>query len=204
MQYVKICPDPRCAHQNDEIADSCERCHRLLGQVYTTPIHESELLKDSPKLGDPDPPSESDAALREADRQPVADAGTQQTQVRKTTAVSTDLLTLELIGGGRVFPIRAGQTLGRDDGSTGDPGRVNIPNGAGVDVRYVSRWHCRFDYHNGQWSVTPLNPRDFMSELKAPNPTSLGEQRLTIGQSYAVHDGDRLTLTDVELLIRIN
>lgn len=204
MQYVKICPDPECAHHNDEFASTCERCHRLLGQVQPTPIHESALPSNSPKHDDPHPPSQSDAAPREADRHAAAGAGTRQTPVRKTTAVRNDLLTLEFIRGGRVFPIRAGQVLGRDDGSTGDRGRVNIPTDAGVDVGYVSRWHCRLDCHNGQWSLTPLNPRDFMSELKAPNPTYLGAQRLAIGQSYPVHDGDRLTLTDVELRIRID
>ena len=72
-----------------------------------------------------------------------------------------------------------------------------------MDVGYVSRWHCRFERQEGCWYVTPLNPRDFGSDLLQANPTYLGSEVLAVGRRYPVENGDRLTLADVELRIVI-
>lgn len=205
MRYVKICPDPNCRHENHEHARSCEGCKRLLGNVNPTPLDDTSPAPDdqsgvAPRpvrvpLSDP-PPTATGPALAE-------DIASHARPISKTKGLGNDSLTLAFIRGGRVFTIRSGQTLGRDDGSN-DPNRVDIPADAGVDVGYVSRWHCRFDYSDGHWSVTPLHPREFGSDLKTANPTFLGAQRLTIGQPHPLQHGDCLTLVDVVLRVQFN
>ena len=115
---------------------------------------------------------------------------------------TADCLTLLFARGNATFNVRDNQVLGRDDGSQ-DPNRVNIPEDTGVDVGYVSRWHCSFHRRAGRWYVKPLDPTDYVSDLKKANPTCLGAQLLTVGQEYPLQDGDRLTLTDVELRVVI-
>lgn len=211
MPYVKICPNPSCAHQNDESAGRCAKCTELLVGVMPT-WQESEQA-----ASDPEPPAVQIGDVTEPvpvpdDSPPPAPPTPDRAlggrpAVRATAGIGNAFLTLEFIRGGRAFIIRPGQILGSDDGSD-DPGRVNIPRDSGVDVGYVSRWHCRFDRQgqNGGWSITPLSPRDggSRSELAKANPTYLGSQRLEAGQSYAIRDGDRLRLADVELRIRLD
>lgn len=211
MHYVKICPNPNCTEPNDESVGRCAKCGELLGGVMPT------LQEAEPATVDPEPPAAQVSDVTEpipipdvtsTPAPPTPDrAPGSQPAVRATTGIGNDFVTLEFIRGGRAFTIQPGQILGRDDGSD-DAGRVNIPADAGVDVGYVSRWHCRFDRQgqNGEWTVTPLRPRDggSRSELAKANPTYLGSQRLEAGQSYPVRDGDRLRLADVELRIRLD
>lgn len=199
MSYVKICPDPRCAYPNDVSAGECQRCHELLVGISPTLVDEGVSTEAGAVIGQGPPQSSTprsdlDPPDEQGEPPPRPHSGQQ------TRGLGNDLLTLAFIRGERVFNIRSGQTLGRDDGSR-DPTRVNIPEDAGVDVGYVSRWHCRFERRDGQWYVTPLNPRDFMSDLAQANPTFLGAQLLPIGEAHPINIGDRLTLADVELRI---
>jgi len=196
MNYVKVCP--RCRHRNDEQARICESCDEMLLGVRPEPLQDERLSEDaSPAV-----------ALRGAgeviqldDLANTPEPARPPQPVQKTRGMDTEALTLEFTRGKRVFVIRSGQVLGRDDG-TADLGRANIPTDAGIDVGCVSRWHCRFHREDGHWYVTPLHDR--RSELAKPNPTWIGSNRLGVSQPYVLRNGDLLRLADVELRVLID
>ena len=200
MRWVKICPN---GHVNGKYDQKCPLCGELLGSIRPTE-QDDAAAPPGDALTHPDPtgseaPGRPDGAATLSSMPPH---GAKDSQGVRRTHVANDLLVLQFIRGNRVFNVRDGQIIGSDDGS-GDPERANIPRDAGVDVGYVSRWHCRFERQEGCWYVTPLNPRDFGSDLLQANPTYLGSEVLAVGRRYPVENGDRLTLADVELRIVI-
>lgn len=215
MPYIKFCPDHNCGRENDEDADLCSRCRELLTNVPTTwvtgidPVGEPVAASQQLGAQQPEPPQPGeelpipDLPLDEpASSQPEAGPAVPR-PIPATRGIGSDLLQLEFTRGGRLFTVRDGQILGRDDG-TDDFGRVNIPANAGVDVGYVSRWHCRFHRRAGQWYVRPLAPEGIPgATLRQANPTYLGNQELAVGQEHALRHGDLLTLVDVELRVHL-
>jgi len=197
MRYVKICPN---GHENEEASRKCPRCGELLGMIPTTSIEDP----GSVPVGEPaeNGPDSGAAALADVGADDRDTSEPTPPQVSKTHGIGKDRLGLQFVGGARIFYVRTNQIIGRDDGSA-DPNRVSIPADTGVDVGYVSRWHCRFHFEHGRWYVEPLDPRSYPSELKQANPTFLGAEMLPVGQRYPLNNGDRLTLADVELRIMI-
>ena len=187
MKYVKYCPI--CDRENDEKASACE-CGHLLSRIGSVP----QRKEPAQPVNEPAGPDNGHA---DDERIP----GKEPNKTPKTEGVG-DRLYLQFVSGDRCFNLHSGQTLGRDD-NTDDPNRVAIPADAGVDVGYVSRRHCRFELRGGVWYVTPINPRDYGSELKEPNPTFLGAELLPADQPHPLRNGDRLRLANVELRVML-
>ncbi len=204
MKRVKICPN--CGHQNNEYAKLCANteagCDALLTAIQAKPLDLSEQESETDTPGHPPVHPDSSSPGVSPDPSSGGSPASQQEPVRPTSA--SDMVSLQFLRANRVFTLRDGQILGRDDGSGSvDTSRINIPADAGVDVCYVSRWHCRFERRDGHWHVVPLDPTHFMSDLRQANPTFLNGQLLTIGEAFSLQHDDRLTLSDVELHVLI-
>ena len=166
---------PRCGRANDELADACERDGEFLGMVPATPEEK------------PSPPS-APHAERTEDTPPVCNV--QMVQIGRPTA----LLFLDLPALGRSYEVRDGWILGQAHGTS--TAEIQLEGAQGLN--FVHRNHCRFSLREDGWYVTPL------AQPSYTNPTLLNQRKIAPGESAKLRNGDRLSLSNVVLTVRLS
>lgn len=191
MVYVKVCP--KCGRKNPESEFNCSGCG------YTLIMEEAEPFVEPPSQPPP-ATSVNPAAPAPPQPPPPTPPPPESNREKKinpepvTKRLETPgLFFLEIPGAAVRYEVCNGDTIGQAHPSS--TSRIQL---SGVDgVGFIHRQHCRFDFAKGQWCVTPLPQPDFT------NPTTLNAQRLIPGQPYRIKNGDRLTLGQTVLNIRI-
>ncbi len=97
---------------------------------------------------------------------------------------------IECLSTGKCFKIRSGDVVGQAHPSSDV--RIQLDGIPGVE--YISRRHCRFDFHDDAWFVTALE--DVL------NPTFYNRVRMAPGGQVRVRDGGILTLAAASFRVR--
>jgi hypothetical protein len=180
MKYVKICKV--CGHKNSEVVPICEgnNCQEYLGEQEPVPDIELNEPKDSQSFYDN---KTTDAGFQEQ-KQPFVD---EHSKTKRFTPQS--ILFLEYSG--RQYDIESGMVMGKEHPETNATLKVpGLPD-------YVHRNHCKFDFQNGQWTVTAIqNP-------KFTNPTYVNTTKVAPNQTRPLANGDQLTLCDITFNVTI-
>ena len=195
MRYVKVCP--RCGYKNDELAEACEKDGEFLGMTPATadtapPAQPAANPAVTPPIRECPAPS-APAPAAPAPAAPAVPARPAPATVTQRFAEPTALLYLDMPATGQCHEIRDGWTVGQAHPTS--PAQVQLSNIPGAN--YIHRNHCRFDFREGRWQVTALPQPEYT------NPTFVNQQRLTAGQTTLLRNGDRLTLANVVLNVRI-
>ena len=175
-QWVKVCPE--CGHLNAEYNQLCvaEGCDAFLGGQSSEPSSGREAT------------AELTTRSKDNDPGPGERSGGQET--------AAAALVLETPGFDATFRVRNGDTVGRGDmGSTAEVQLNGLPA-----LNLVHRRHCRFELCNGRWYCTPLDEGTF----HPPNPTIVNGEFVPPGQSRPLDDGDRLSLANTHLVVRLS
>ncbi|KPQ00006.1 MAG: FHA domain [Rhodobacteraceae bacterium HLUCCA12] len=179
-EYVRECP--RCGHYNPEHRDTCVRDGEFLGLEPAIPA--PRQAGDVPRA--PGSPHTLDPAAlypRESGTAPE----------REDAAPAT--LILEALGFGMTFTVRSGATVGR----AGPDSNAEVQLAGLPALNYVHGRHCRFELHDGRWHCVALDEGSF----SPPNPTCVNGERVPTGEARPVGDGDRVSMANTHLVVRI-
>lgn len=177
IRYVRICP--RCGYENAESRDTC--------------INEGEFLGLTPAVPAPTAvPSAPDAHVSSQAEPPLALELDAAAEPGRATAA---ILVLEAPGFGTTFVVRNGATVGR----AGPGGNADVPLTGLPALNHVHRRHCRFEVRDGRWRCTALDEGSF----SPPNPTLVNGEAVAPGEARPIDDGDRVSLANTHLVVRI-
>jgi hypothetical protein len=178
--YIKICP--RCGHENHEFADACEIDGEFLGIVPAVPAPEKSEEKKVPEPLPEKPSIEKTPGTLSLGDIPVTERFEKPTQA---LYLETSI--------GQTYEVPPGGVLGQTHPSSSAQVQLNdIPG-----VNYVHRSHCLFEYIDNGWRVTALPQPDYT------NPTFVNSKRLEPGEQAPIRNGDKLTLSNITLNVRI-
>jgi pSer/pThr/pTyr-binding forkhead associated (FHA) protein len=181
--FIKICP--RCGQHNPEYENACVECSDFIGME--TPI-------PSPlSLGEAQATSAGALGHQSSDQAQAATVIAQQSALAQLQPT----LYLQVLGSEQVFEVRDGWTVGQSHAS----GTADLQLRDLSGIKYVHRNHCRFSCLNGDWYITPTDQRQFGRDFT--NPTVLNQTTLTPGEAHGIENGDRLSLANLKVVVRI-
>lgn len=180
-RYIKRCP--KCRRKNPEEAHICAHCAAFLAMVRPEP--DSDPAQEPPLGATLTPPAPG-----------VADNALDGTTTQRYDEAAARC-ELQVIGAPVTYQLQDGDVVGQPDPDSGAQIQLDGVRGA----NFVHRRHCQVTCRDGTWYVTAIDQaalgRDFT------NRTLVNSRPLAPGESRALNNGDRLTLSGVSLLVRI-
>ena len=182
LEYVKICP--KCGRANSEFSDICGNDSEFLGMIEPIPKPKENTVSPSPAT---EPTGQTQTGS-------TAPSESAQEKVRVTNRFeNASAFYLEVPGTQQLYTIKNGSVLGQAH-ATSD---ADVQLSGILGVNFVHRRQCAFDYAEAKWHVTAIKQDDFT------NPTLVNHINLQPGQRHALNNGDRLTLCNITLNVRI-
>jgi len=180
MNYVKICTV--CGYKNQEVATVCQGndCNEFIGQLE--PVQDMEVDKAQGEQFFYTKKTTDDGFQER--KEPFLDA-------HITTKRFTPQSILSLEYSGHQYDIEPGMVMGKEHPESNAMLKVpGLPD-------YVHRNHCKFYFHNGQWTVTAIQNPEFT------NPTYVNAIKVAPNQTRPLANGDHLTLCDITFNVTI-
>lgn len=188
MSYVKICPV--CGYKNPEDEAVCQGsgCNEFVAQLE--PVLDTETSQRDPVQNITPAPS----AVISNHEKTVPSSGSSSSTKRYTppgTERYRPQPSLHLLYSGREYEIVSGAVMGKQDPQSSATLQIpGLPD-------YIHRRHCKFDVHDGEWTVSAIKNPEFT------NPTYVNTTRIEPNQNHKLRHGDRLSLCDITFTVRI-
>lgn len=215
MKEVKLCPVPSCGHHNPVGALFCEICQFDLGDVPFTRLSEPADISEHPEpdsagtIGNDSPAGSSSEKIQISS----SPAEASESNTSSLTEALSALPAIAPVGLSLICPNGRVIQVNRADAIIGqyDPEKMQypladvqlLPSKEMPDIRYIHRRHCRLEFKDGQWFVTPLAQPHLNPGFSGPNPTFIGDRLLSIGEAFSLSDQDILTIGCLPFTVRI-
>lgn len=179
LEHVKVCP--KCGYINPEDRDICDvsNCGEYLG--FVNPVPATDVRQGT--IQEKKINSQESKAVSKPTPQTVPVTQRYEAQ---------PILYLELAG--QAYEIKNGWIIGLEHPTS--KAHIQLPHISGTK-RNIHRQHCFFEYANDQWFVYAIAQESYT------NPTFVNQTRIHPGQRHPINHGDKLTLSDVTLSVRI-
>lgn len=101
------------------------------------------------------------------------------------------IIYLEAACGSQIYPILKGSVMGQAHPEGGADIQISDLEGC----QYIHRQHCRFECHNQQWYIIPIDQHSLGRDFT--NPTTLNGHALNVNKPHPLQHGDKLELAGV-------